>query len=206
MKKIVFLDIDGVLNCERCFRSHRKQWEDAGKPPLTERLWSMIEPGHVKHLNKLLADTGAQVVISSSWRGDPETPNILKENGVVMDCIGRTPGSWYEKDSNMHSLRGEEIQKWMDTNLESQDPDDLAYVILDDDSDMLPHQHFVQTDWIHGLDEGHVHRATQILNPPNCLNCGHVLVPVKDTDSKIRFSGHSWRCACMPANLVLSIG
>jgi len=59
--------------------------------------------------------------------------------------IGKTPIS-------KNRVRGEEIKKWL------QEQKDLScnfkhYVIIDDDSDMLPTQieHFFQTSWEEGL-------------------------------------------------------
>ena len=64
--KIIFLDIDGVLNHQIWF----KNWHESGKRTDTEEQYndSMIDPNSISLLNKIIADTGAKVVISSSWR------------------------------------------------------------------------------------------------------------------------------------------
>lgn len=179
----------------------RAEWEAAGRPEI-ER-WSMIEMEHVEHLNRVVAETGAEIVISSSWRGDPETPKILKENGLVANIIDVTPRSWYIKEQDHHSLRGEEIQQWLDKNIS---PDEeLAYVIVDDDSDMLPHQFFVHTSWKSGMDSSHSDTMIRLLNRPECLSCGKHLIPHKDEIAKA-FTGYTWRCECMPPELLISIG
>jgi len=55
---VIFLDIDGVLNCE--------------DTPNPRKFPYMIDPRLLSLLNKgLLARTGANVVLSSSWRTDP---------------------------------------------------------------------------------------------------------------------------------------
>ena len=66
--KIIFLDIDGVLNCESAYRNGECQYQ--------EWVW---EDGRIDHyqkfctrskelLNKLIDETGAKIVISSTWR------------------------------------------------------------------------------------------------------------------------------------------
>ena len=49
---ILFLDIDGVLN------GHEQDAQG----------YNRIQPGPVVHLNRILAETEARLVISSSWR------------------------------------------------------------------------------------------------------------------------------------------
>ncbi len=40
---------------------------------------------------------------------------------------------------------------------------------------------------------------------PRCLNCNKPMVEVYDSIAKKK-TGHSWRCSCMPKNMVISIG
>ena len=56
--KVVFLDFDGVLNSKEFFKSPRHEESEAGA----------LDPEAIARLNRLLAATGAVVVISSSWR------------------------------------------------------------------------------------------------------------------------------------------
>lgn len=146
MKKIIFLDIDGVLNCSECFDRHRKEWEAAGKPS-DHKWWNMLEPLHIEHLNRITGETGAEIVISSSWRGDPKTHTELIETGVtakIIDDTGRC----------CSGMRGVEIKNWVDKNIpyKERDADQFRFVILDDDSDMLLWQkdNFFQTSFTNG--------------------------------------------------------
>src|SRR4029077_8535713 len=83
--KVIFLDIDGVLN--RC---------DTQRPPLThqEPLPIPIAPECMGRLNQLVAETGAKIVISSSWRLYVRWQDLgpaLARHGPVGDVIGETP-------------------------------------------------------------------------------------------------------------------
>jgi hypothetical protein len=68
LDKIIFLDIDGVLNCEEAYRSGECQY--------TEWIWEDGRKDHYQRfcswskdlMNKLIRETGAKIVISSTWR------------------------------------------------------------------------------------------------------------------------------------------
>jgi hypothetical protein len=126
--KIAFLDIDGVLNVI---------------PQGRDEFGAIFHPHLVENLRHLIEETGAKIVISSTWRASGLT--IMKEMwekrnlpGEVIDITKRIyrEGDFYEVLE-----RGHEIQEWMDRN----EVDN--YVIIDDDNDMLPsHQeNFVMT-------------------------------------------------------------
>jgi len=44
-----------------------------------------------------------------------------------------------------------------------------------------------------------------ILEREKCLNCGRNMVQVKDTIQS-QYTGHLWRCECMPKGAVISKG
>jgi hypothetical protein len=125
--KVLFLDIDGVLNSEAYFGRYRGAYGIEG------RLAALVR--------RIKKRTGAKIVLSSSWRGSIENERyIARKVGVLFD---RTP--------HLASMvRGEEIKQWLD-----QHPEVMSYAILDDDSDMLPEQlpHFFQTSWKTGITE-----------------------------------------------------
>jgi hypothetical protein len=78
--KIVFCDIDGVLNNPGCY-SRRSA---TGIPPDTDC---------VAALNRILLTTGARIVISSTWRFDglPFCREEFAEWGIVDAIIDVTP-------------------------------------------------------------------------------------------------------------------
>lgn len=145
MSAILFLDVDGVLNCLNTWGS----CDD------------MIDPDCCARLLNLLERTQARVVLSSSWRGMAPLEKRLERAGVMAHVIGRTP----HKRTN-DQVRGHEIELWMRSH-----PAELGeggrYAIVDDDADMLPEQmaRFVQTSFHHGgLQDVHCERLEILLS------------------------------------------
>lgn len=131
MRKIIFLDIDGVMNSINERKLHP---EDFGK-------MYGIDPKPVAILNDLVEKTGAEIVLSSTWRLDENYKEVMREAGI--NVIGRTPYLGGQ-------IRGEEIDLW----LKEHGSDVDLYAIIDDDSDMLPHQpHFLTSGFEWGLTQ-----------------------------------------------------
>lgn len=129
--KIIFLDVDGVINCRKTTAQFRK----------TKRMG--IDPILVDRLNTILSNVDAQIVLSSTWRlfkGWRDTFKFCKID--VTRIIDVTP--------KLNSIRGLEIKAWLDLH-----PEVTKYAIVDDDSDMLPAQmpNFFQTTWDDGLTD-----------------------------------------------------
>lgn len=150
--KIIFLDIDGVLNSRQFIKFCFQNSIDAD---------DRIDPQTVKLLNKTIDNTGSKVVISSSWRIPFVNNNFqflvnrLENLGIRSDTIiGFTP---IRNDG-----RGKEIQQWLDEN---KSLDIKSIVILDDDNDMFELSSFlVKTSFDYGLQPCHVDQAISILN------------------------------------------
>lgn len=146
--KIIFLDIDGVLNSDSWYRRRflHPDFECEGRYHHTDD----FDPDAVACLNQL---TGASIVLSSSWRLDYEnTKSDLEYNGVKLPIIGSTP---YIPGS----IKGYEIQQWLDNNHVDK------YVIFDDDMCVLENQknNFVHTSYNTGLNGDNIKTAKQIL-------------------------------------------
>lgn len=137
--KVLFLDIDGVLNCKR-------DLEVIVEKP-TNRI---INQKFVERLNDIIEETGCKIVLSSTWRKFPDDVEWLKEFFPIYDT---TP--------NLNSPRGEEIRYW----LKEYGKDVVKYCIVDDDGDMLDDQlrHFVQTTFDDGLTETLAYRIKRRL-------------------------------------------
>lgn len=150
--KVIFLDIDGVLNSDGFTIQERKKG-------VFERDEDEVDPTRVALLNQIVQRTDADVVISSSWRIILKLSGIrgvLKARGFIGNVRGATPNI-----GTPNRIRGDEIRQWLETapSLVSR------FVILDDDSDMgalLPN--LVQTSASTGLVEADVERAVQMLN------------------------------------------
>ena len=145
--KYLFLDIDGVLNHEEWYRERIKNYKD------TFTCWEQecFDPDCVERVNRILKETGARLVISSSWRLDTKLSNIFETVGLPTD-FDITPTKNIFTDDR-HDTRGEEIEEFLKEN-----PCD-QYVILDDDMDFNEDQlkcHFVHccADYLQALQEG----------------------------------------------------
>lgn len=134
--KVVFLDIDGVLNSEEYALS-------LGKGGMLG-----INPEAVKILDRILEATGAKLVISSSWRGSSDLLADIRSN--VGEYIGITP--------RLSGIRGSEVKAWLDDN-----PVD-RYAILDDDSDFYKYQPLFKTTWKKGLTNEIADKVIEYLN------------------------------------------
>lgn len=153
--KVIFLDVDGVLNFESC----------------SERLngFYFVEDSRIELLKQIVDATGAKIVLSSSWRSGwydqdegKETIDLDMYKGLIeklnehnLKLIDKTG---YDLE------RGDEIQTWL--NEWTEEPVE-AFVIIDDLSGRHFHgiaEHLVQTSWKHGLQEKHVRKAIEILN------------------------------------------
>lgn len=142
-RKILFLDIDGVLAGEDWF-VRRKHGGD------------FIDPEKVALINCI----DCEIVISSSWGEDGgRTEASLREKGLTLPIVGYTEHYEIGRD---WIVRGNSILKWITDNLENTDYD---YVILDDDSDVLLSQaaHLVKTDPSTGVTMEDVRKANEIL-------------------------------------------
>lgn len=162
--KIIFLDIDGVLNSELYHRTI-----EHNRDIVQTRFESQIEdidPKAMSFLNDLITDTGAKIVVSSTWRKSntiESLTKIFKARGFVGEIIGFTPSL------SGDCVRGNEIYKWIQDNKEVLGLpyyDFNTYIILDDDSDMLLWQkdNFFKTDGYVGLTPTIVYKATWFLN------------------------------------------
>lgn len=125
--KVLFLDVDGVLNNEKTFKKGERYPLD---PYCIDLIW------------KIRKETGCEIVLSSTWRHSTEAlKEVEKHIGFIRDITGRCS----------NRIRGCEINAWLQDNLpwdERKDGGSFRYAILDDDSDMLLWQkdHFFQTN------------------------------------------------------------
>jgi hypothetical protein len=155
MPKVIFLDIDGVLNSG----AYIKRLDGAFDDPIHQ-----IDPEAVVRLNRITDATGAVIVVSSTWRlafrhsADPlrQLQGCLAAYKITAPVIGLTP----DKQS-IRNRRGKEIQSYIDDHYNEIE----KFVIIDDDSDMgrlLPH--LIKTLFEDGLQDSHVETIIGILN------------------------------------------
>jgi hypothetical protein len=115
-KKIIFLDIDGVL------RTHKSdlEWSNKLTTPIFKGVDRLFDKTLVDNLNEVIYLTGAKIVITSNWRiylSLEELQRIFKERGVIGEVIGKT-GLGHLKGGSPIPIgnRGLEIQDWLDRN------------------------------------------------------------------------------------------
>lgn len=85
---LVFLDFDGVLNTDWHFA------ELKGKGlPFKDKYGPLFDPEAVKNLKKIIDDTDAQIVVSSSWRymGLEDLQGMWHDRGLPGKIVGITP-------------------------------------------------------------------------------------------------------------------
>lgn len=143
--KIVFLDIDGVLNCRRTCIAF------GGIPHTTARNGRAgLDEVAIRLIGGIVRAAGAVVVLSSTWRKHSD----WLEYGPALDLpiIDRTP--------SLCGNRGTEIEDWL-----SRHPGVERYAIIDDDSDMLAHQlpYFVHTSGINGFTWENALKLSELL-------------------------------------------
>lgn len=137
--KIIFLDIDGVLNSARSCAA-------TGDMPRGLNSLKFFDPIAIALIQKICAQ-GVQCVLSSTWRLNHHFKDVGSFLGIPI--MGATPvGGKIRTDSGFElelaSRRGVEIDKWFNENKHLNIE---KYIIIDDDSDILEHQrkYLVQT-------------------------------------------------------------
>ena len=145
--KIIFLDIDGVLNSDNSIKnsSHLKQFAD------------MPSASMVGNLNYIIEETEAKICVSSSWRYIFKLMPLqyllylcgVKPHDVI---VGVTPVT------KLSGNRGMDIRAWLDCNSTKR------FVILDDNDDVGNLIYFlVQTDHTYGLTKKDADKAIAVL-------------------------------------------
>ena len=163
MKKIVFLDIDGVLNSNFWNESHQREISDG----------TLIDESKIDMLCKLVKDTDAQIILHSGWKywfdSDlkplrKEAENLralLEKEGLTI--AGVTPDHAPEeikKNRKFSHIKAGEILAWLE-----QHNDVDAWVVLDDldlhNTEIEKHQ--IRTDQSVGLTDEDVEKAKKML-------------------------------------------
>jgi hypothetical protein len=169
LDRVLFLDIDGVLNSHAWFGLRGKRMS-AGDDQLG-RMVHDLDPRAVARLNIILEQTGAKCVLSSTWRklrGLELTQQALARRGFAFELSGATPECDVVTPGGLYlgKGRGVEIQAWIDNAPGAGwRTDDAVFAIVDDDSDMGPLlPMLVQTSTAYGLTDAEmvrlIHRLT----------------------------------------------
>jgi len=141
--KILFLDIDGVLN----------------NTSTMMKGWNEFDEGCIENLGNILRQTRAKIVLSSSWRRYPQMRRdfgrMLVKNRLIQFWGGDTTPI-------LGTARAMEIQQWLDEN-----PKVEIFAILDDDPDALlqaENGRFFRTRFQEGLTQEIASQIISFLN------------------------------------------
>lgn len=151
--KVLFLDIDGVLNSERSSLALGGYPHDFSEGDMAK--FDHVAIALVRHLCRV---TGCSVVLSSSWR-EYFTPHQVA-NALDLPVMDKTP------DLGSYETRALEINAWLaEHHVE-------RYAIVDDVPvfDVLPplQARFVQTDPRIGLSLDDYRQLRHLLAPEVC--------------------------------------
>jgi hypothetical protein len=134
--KVIFLDIDGVLNCERT--------------PNPRKFPYVVDKKLLARFKRLLQRTGAKVVLSSTWRADPVGLFAAKHWGVpFIDVCPDMP----------NRPRRDEVLSWI-----AKHPKVSRYAIIDDEDDELDDLPLFQPSCSTGLTAAIVKGVDKYLN------------------------------------------
>lgn len=139
--KVLFLDIDGVLNNETT-KDKIEQGPFEGFLSVDRRL--------AKLYMDWLEGKDIYVVLSSTWRNHPEMTDELIRKGIY----------WKEATPRI-GYRGAEIDAWLNNAVGVE-----AYAILDDVQQFTSKQrpYFVKTSYVKGLTPKNLKKVEKILN------------------------------------------
>ncbi|MBY0361097.1 MAG: hypothetical protein K2X45_04265 [Phreatobacter sp.] len=154
---MVFVDFDGVLTTD--------------KDKLRMGSQTYLHPAQVGMLNDIVDPSGAVVVVSSTWRFDSNTPQILRAAGFTGAFH---PDGW--RTGPYRDSRGDELVEALRVFRPAR------FVFLDDDPSVPPmlKAHHVQPDPSKGLGPLHVDDALFALSLTPDPRCYHGVATAVD--------------------------
>lgn len=164
MAKVIFLDIDGVLNSNFWNDSHLREISNG----------TLIDEEKIRLLSGVVSRTDAKIILHSGWRTwfDPELKplrieaeklvELLKKEGLHID--GSTPDLTTEEIRNTKKfslVKAEEILLWLSLH-----HDVSKWVVLDDLDlhNVQIEQHQVKPEQTIGLTPADAEKAVKILS------------------------------------------
>lgn len=165
MKNIIFLDIDGVLNTER--------WHlNEGQNSPQDQFGDSFDPEAVANLVLIIEKTGADIVISSSWKfsGHESMQAMWRERKLPGKVIGITPSTLSDEmllkadpdELDKMPFKGYDVKEWLSNHSKQI----KNYVIIDDENSFLPEQRsrLILTDPKCGISKEDAGRVINLLN------------------------------------------
>lgn len=161
--KIIFLDIDGVLNSNFWNSAHERELSDG----------TLIERDKVALLGELVKKTNAGIVLHSGWRFwfDHHLEPLRTEAKNLVDLLRAEEMKIYDvtpdytteeirRTKKFSLVKAKEILGWLERHQETE-----GWIVIDDldlhDEQILRHQ--IKTDPAVGLSQGDIERAEMML-------------------------------------------
>lgn len=158
MKKVIFLDFDGVMRPFAYTEVCEQLWKANPQCKTKDIFGYYFAPYAVDTLTYILAMSGASIVISSSWRksGLSEMKELWRSRRLPFPerIVGITP-------ITQNTNRGHEISAYLNETSAIK-----SYLILDDKNDMgeVHKNHFLQINSKFGLTIDLASKCIDILN------------------------------------------
>ena len=170
MQKIIFLDIDGVLNSNFWNENHQRELSDG----------TLIDEDKVYLLRQIITRTEANIVLHSGWRfwfdknilplrkESQQLVEIFKRNDIIISDI--TPDFSTEEirmTKKFSLVKANEILAWLHEH-----PEVEKWIVIDDlclHNDKIE-KHQLKTNQILGLTQGDVALAIDMLQQGSKIN------------------------------------
>ena len=158
MRKILFLDFDGVLVTDR----HQNE-QIASGGVLRDSHGAMFDPVCIENLRRIIDSTDADIVVTSTWK-----MNLGLDGMIWMWSDRHLPGNILDVTPDIDPIhRGNEIEAWLSAYGEG-----CRYAIIDDcpildffNEEQL--QHLFKVDERTGLDDATAKAIVEHLNSNN---------------------------------------
>ena len=170
--KVIFLDIDGVLNTYQTFKDINEEYKKTGIDRIE------IDEFRLEFLKEIIEKTGAVVVLNSSWKNNCKMENgkyitLSKKMRQFIEILSKHNISIYDFTLDFKTNKQEAIYRWLEgKNIES-------FIIIDDDpyhlddflgkeliktSIVKDGEMIMNMDDAFGLSEFHIKQAIKKLN------------------------------------------
>lgn len=149
--KILFLDIDGVLNSEKYVKSRSKSGV-------------IIDKSKMSLLKTIIGSTAAKIVLTSSWREHWDRESTLCDSsGIeINEIFGEFGLSVFDKTPDERMPREQQIKAYLDSL-----PSPVAFAILDDmylSAEFIGDRFVRTSNFKDGLSEKDAEAIIDILN------------------------------------------
>ena len=161
--KIIFLDIDGVLNSDSWNQEHENEIKNG----------ILVDEEKVEILSKLIKTTGAKVILHSGWRFwfDESFLPIRKESEILIKLLNKNHIDFYDftpdltteeirKSKNFSKVKPDEILLWLKNR------SDISSWVVIDDLDLnneIISNHQIKPDSKIGLSSSDIEKAVKLL-------------------------------------------